>query len=127
MSNPDSFLLIDNATGHALNRVVLVQGSAFTAPDGQTLIPDDERALYAPPVVNPPLIPRSAFLGRFAPGELLAIATAAQTNAAIAVWTLTAQSFENIDLMDPQTVAGVNALAGAGLITAARAAAILTP
>ena len=82
------------------------------------------------PAVPPPqpvtiLSPR-AFLGRFTEAETVAIFTAAQTDVPVAIWKDTALA-GNIDLTDPQTSAGLDALVAAGLLTATRKAAILAP
>ena len=71
------------------------------------------------------LSPR-AFLARFTDAETLAIFTAAQSNVSIMIWKDKALAGD-IDLTDPLTAAGLEALVSAGLLTEARKAAILTP
>ena len=84
---------------------------------------------HVPPVPVPQpitiLSPR-AFLARFTEAETVAIFTAAQTNVVVAIWKDTALAGD-IDLTDPQTSAGLDALVAAGLLTATRKAAILAP
>ena len=66
-----------------------------------------------------------AFRRLFTDGERAAIHTAAQTNAAISVWVMDGAAAQVIDLDDPATAAALNALVGAGLLTAARRDEIL--
>jgi hypothetical protein len=88
------------------------------APDGYVNL--------APP--NPTTISKADFLSRIvATGQLPAIAAAAQTNAEVNVWLITAQSFDNIDLTDPETIQGVQFLVSQSLLTTAQATQILTP
>lgn len=65
------------------------------------------------------------YLDLFTESEQLAVATAAMTNATVKLWydRMLAASF--ITLADPRTEAGLNALVSAGLLTAARKAAIV--
>jgi len=120
----DTRLVLDG-NGNAVNRIVADPG--FVPGPGLTTIPDDGRALYVPPTPNPTTISKVAFLARFTSTELLAIASAAQTQPAINSWLITAQAYDQINLLDPTTIAGVEALAAAGLITSERATVILTP
>ena len=84
---------------------------------------------YVNPTPPPPTtITKAAFLARIvATGQLPAIAAAASSNASVNVWLITAQSFENIDLTDPETIQGVQFLVSQNLLTAAQATQILTP
>jgi hypothetical protein len=66
-----------------------------------------------------------AFRRRFTDGERLAIHTAAQANAAVAVWVMDGAAAQVIDLDDPATAAALDALVAAGLITAPRRDEIL--
>ena len=65
------------------------------------------------------------YLDLFTSAEQLAVATAAMENATVKLWydRMLAASF--ITLADPRTEAGLNALVTAGLLTAARKAAIV--
>lgn len=122
-----SYLVIDS-NGNAINRVMWDGGPGWAPRTGCSAIPDDGRPLARPSSgPAPTAISKGAFLARFTSAELLAIATAAQTVAAVNVWLITAQSADSIDLALPETTAGVDALVSAGLLTAARATAILTP
>ncbi|MDE2333600.1 MAG: hypothetical protein KGK10_03590, partial [Rhodospirillales bacterium] len=68
-----------------------------------------------------------AFLERFTQAEQVAIQTVAASNASIALGLTMGLAAGQIDLTSATTQAWVNGLATAGLITAARATAILTP
>lgn len=65
------------------------------------------------------------FMGLLTTAEQTAIATAAQSNAAVLVWLLKISGATYVDLGDPATIGGVDAMSAAGLLTAARATAIL--
>lgn len=80
------------------------------------------------PVPPPPpltILSPLAFIGRFTAAEQTAIATAGQSNAQISLFLTRCAAADYIDVDDPQTVGGVNALASANLITAARVPVIL--
>lgn len=68
-----------------------------------------------------------AFRARFTAPEQAAIMAAALANAALFSFLLDAAGAAYIDVTDPRTVAGVQALAGAGLIAPGRVSTILTP
>jgi len=78
----------------------------------------------APVVVKPTLSPRE-FLKRFTPQEYATIKAATSANAVIDYYwqQLILASF--VDLDDPDTIGGVQALESTGLIAAGRAAEIL--
>jgi hypothetical protein len=90
-------------------------GTAFHAP--------------APPAPPAPITTMSPleFMARFTANEQTAIATAAQANASVLLWMLKLSGATFVDLADPQTKAGIDALVTAGLLTAERETAILTP
>jgi hypothetical protein len=89
-------------------------------------VAEGNTALPADPIPIITTVTKSQFLALFEPAELLAIATAAQTNPAVNVWLITAQAVENVDLANEETISGLNALATAELLTTARVAVILT-
>lgn len=66
-----------------------------------------------------------AFRRLFTDGERLAIHTAAQANATVAVWVMDGAAAQVIDLDDPATALALQALVDAGLLTAARRDEIL--
>lgn len=75
------------------------------------------------PVTN--IITKLAYMKRFTDTELATIFTAAKTEVMIEVWLEKFKVAEDIDLADPETMAGVQALEAFGLIGAGRAAEIL--
>jgi len=77
------------------------------------------------PVVNTKLT-RLAFRNRFTGAEKVAIYTAATTTPQLRIYLDDLMSVDYIDLSNADTIAGVNALATAGIITGARATSILT-
>ena len=81
---------------------------------------------YAPSVAAPALTLTSLqFLALFTPAEQTAVATAALATPALMLWFMQAMGAESISLSDPRTVAGIAALVGAGLLTAARESQVL--
>lgn len=76
-------------------------------------------------VVVPNNITKPAFLALFTSAELLAISAATRTSDTINIWMITAQAHDMIDLSDPLTKQGLDALVTAGLITSDRETAIL--
>lgn len=80
------------------------------------------------PVADPPVLPIESDLGfeeLFTAAERIDIRTAAASSGALADWLDLLAKAPGVHLDDPATIAGVNALVGAGLITSARAAQIL--
>ena len=66
-----------------------------------------------------------AFMERFTLEEMAGIYTAAKTNVVVEIFLDKMKLAEFIDITDANTIAGVNALVSAGLLTEARAAEIL--
>jgi hypothetical protein len=82
----------------------------------------------APPTPPPPTqIAPLAFQGRFTSAEAASIFAAAQTNVALNQWLWQTAAAQYIDLADPMTKDGLDAMVAAGLLTAARETVILTP
>ncbi len=81
----------------------------------------------APAVVAPaaPKLTSLQFLGLLTAAEQQAIMTAGLANASVMLWLLKVTGATFVDLGDPTTIAGVDAIAAVGLLTSARAAAIL--
>lgn len=65
------------------------------------------------------------YMNRFTDAELAAIYTAAKSSVAIEVWLEKFKLATEINLDDPRTIDGVNALEAAGLLAPGRAAEIL--
>lgn len=78
------------------------------------------------PEVQSRMITKLAYMNRFQDAELAALYTAAKTVVQIEVWLEKFKMSEFIDLDDPRTIGGVQALEAAGLLGAGRAAAILS-
>lgn len=115
------------AKGTAFNRILWDDKAPTGFPAGLEPIPDDGRALWQPAVQKPTAISKRDFWLRLTQAEQMALVQASLANAAIAWWLHNAQTAETIDLLDPQTQQGMAALVSAGLLTQARATAILTP
>lgn len=81
----------------------------------------------APPVPTPVATPwtKKEFLLKFTPAEYAAIAAATKTNAVLDYYWQLFMVAENVLKTDPATIDGINALEGAGLLAAGRAAEIL--
>ena len=93
-----------------------------TQPAGQVW--NASTLAFETPVARTILTPYQ-FVNLFTPTEMAGILAAATTNAAVNLYIEMLHFAQEVDLSDPNTVSGVNALAAAGLITAARAAQIL--
>jgi len=87
--------------------------------------------IFTPPIADEPAavtaITLLAFRNRFTMAEKQGIYTAAETVVDIRVFLDDIAAASEIDLTDPQTIAGVQALEAVGLITTVRATEILTP
>lgn len=67
------------------------------------------------------------YLDRFTEAEQLAVVTATLANAQVKLWYDKMLAASYIDLADPRTIGGIDALIAAGLIDASRRDAILAP
>jgi hypothetical protein len=65
------------------------------------------------------------YMNRFTDAELAAIYTAAKSNVQVEVWLDKFKLAEEINLDDPSTISGVQALEAAGLLSTGRSAEIL--
>lgn len=110
-------------TGTALNRVIA--DPAFDPGAGFSLVVDDGRALYAPAAPAMTLINPLAFRNRFTAAERQAIITAGRSNAAVQDVYDSLLAAIQVDVSDPTTIAGIQALEAAGVIGAGRAATVL--
>ena len=84
-----------------------------------------QAALTTPPAVPPRVITKLAFMNRFTMEELAAIYTAAKTEVMVEVFMDRLKLAEYVDVTDPQTRAGLQALAASGLLTEARVQEVL--
>jgi len=82
-------------------------------------------AAHDPTKQAPAVVPYLQFRALFTAAENQAIMTAAQSNHAVLDWLLQAAGASVINLGDPQTKAGLDALVAGGLLAAARETAIL--
>lgn len=80
-----------------------------------------------PAAPKPKEITALAFMDRFTPDERAAIRAAARNSDALADWIDRFRAARTIGLEDARTIAGLDAVVSAGLLTAERKAAILTP
>lgn len=71
------------------------------------------------------LISKLDYMNRFTDAELVAIYTAAKTNVNVEIWLEKFKLAAEINLDDPKTATGLQALEALGLIAAGRAAEIL--
>lgn len=81
-------------------------------------------AVEQPP--PPPVITKLAFRFRLTDAEYVAILTASKTDVAVEAWVSTFNMVSQVNLSDPRTVAGVQQLVDAELLTQERATEILT-
>lgn len=84
--------------------------------------PDDTEPAIAPPLGQ---ISKLAYMDRFADAELEGIYGAAKVSLAVEVWMEKFKLAEFIDLSDPRTLAGLQALEANGLIGPGRSLEIL--
>lgn len=104
--------------------------TAPVAPTAPTLpaCPTYQASGLAPgqtPLAPQTVITTRAFLTRFSPTVLTTIATALPTTPALFIWFAKLEGASWVDLTDPETNAGVQALVAAGLLTQADATTIL--
>lgn len=71
------------------------------------------------------VITKLAFMNRFTMEELAAIYTAARTEVMVEVFLDKLKLAEHVDVSDPNTIAGLHALAAGGLLSEARVQAVL--
>lgn len=109
---------IKAATSVEVGMVKQADGS-FAFPE-----PAPENAIEAPLTPATPLT-KLAFMNRFTMEELAAIYTAAKTEVMVEVFMDKLKLAEYVDVTDPQTIAGLQALAASGLLTEARVQEIL--
>lgn len=77
----------------------------------------------APPPVR--TVSKLQYMGRFTDSELAAIYTAAKAVVQVEIWLDKFKLTSEVDLDDPRTIAGLQAMEAAGLIGAGRAQEIL--
>lgn len=90
-------------------------------PGDHTLLPDDQVAVPAPIRI----ITKLTYMNRFTDAELAGIYTAAKSVVQIEIWLEKFKLASEINLDDPYTIAGLQAMEVSGLIATGRAAEIL--
>jgi len=75
---------------------------------------------------EPPVITKLAFRFRLTDAEYVAILAAAKTDVSVEAWVKTFEMVSQVNLADPRTVAGVQQLVDAELLTQERGTEILT-
>jgi hypothetical protein len=106
-------------------------GSPQPGYPGFAVIPDDDQriATFAAKQAQPgPPSPR-AWLERLSPTTQgnITKAALADSSGAMLLWLLKASGNPQIDVTSAETIAGVNAMVGAGVLTSAEAATLLAP
>lgn len=90
--------------------------------------PGQYREIVDPPQPSaPPVLTKYEFLKRFTSEERKAINAAAKINADIEDFKMLLDAAQEVDCGNEDTVAGVNALETAGILSAGRAGEILAP
>jgi hypothetical protein len=102
-------------------------GAAESAVDAMTDVGSVQAFVWSVDVLVPAprRLTQTQFAGRFTDAELQGILSAAQANPAMGAWWEKFKLAKDINLDDPATQAGVQALEFAGLIAAGRGAEIL--
>lgn len=102
-------------------------GAAESAVDAMTDVGSVQSFVWSVDVLvaAPRRLTQTQFAGRFTDIELQGILAAAQANPALGAWWEKFKLAKDINIDDPATQAGVQALEFAGLIAAGRAAEIL--
>ncbi len=104
---------IKAATSVEAGMVKQADGSyAFPEPAAENIVPITQASITP--------LTKLAFMNRFTMEELAAIYTAAKTEVMVEVFLDKLKLAEHVDITDPQTTAGLQALAASGLLTEAR-------
>jgi hypothetical protein len=108
-------------------------GEWIEAPEGTGIGWTRSGGVWSPPVTPTPepisrtRLTRLEFRNRFTQVEKEAIYTAAETVVSVRIWLDDLAAAEYIELTDPNTIASVEGLASAGLISESRVSEILAP
>ena len=117
--------------GTVLFRFLWDKQAAYVPRDaaGNALTPTLDAAqtvpVYAPAAPAPTTIAPLDFMARLTASEQTAITTAGQSNAQVMLFLLKLAGAQQVDATDPLTIAGVNAMVAANLLTQVRATQIL--
>ncbi|CAB4149776.1 hypothetical protein UFOVP1433_32 [uncultured Caudovirales phage] len=111
--------------GMAINSIEA--DSSFDPGHGLALQIAAGQPWYAPrqSIAAPTTIATLAFMQRLTVAERQAIIVAARTSAEIQDWRDVVLAVAQVDVTDPLTIAGINSMATAGLLTEARSVQIL--
>jgi hypothetical protein len=112
--------VLDAANGNVVN---IIEASEDFCAANYPFYRLVEEPIVATPGVR--ILTKLAYMNRFTDTELAGIYTAAKSVVQIEVWLDKFKLAEEINLDDPSTIAGVQALEAAGLLIAGRAAEIL--
>jgi hypothetical protein len=109
-----------------IKAAVSVQAGMVKQADGSFAFPEPapENTIAVGQLPATPLT-KLAFMNRFTMEELVAIYTAAKTEVLVEVFLDKLKLAEHVDVTDPQTIAGLQALAASGLLTETRVQEIL--
>ncbi len=119
------------------NGVCFAELETSTTIDKPTMIPSDGFGKlgkkwngstwedYTPPAIPKRLLTKLEYMDRFSDPELEAIYTAAKASVAVEVWLEKFKQATDINLDDERTIAGLNKLKDAGILSAQRVAEIL--
>jgi hypothetical protein len=109
-----------------IKAAVSVQAGMVKQADGSFAFPEPapEKTIAVGQLPATPLT-KLAFMNRFTMEELVAIYTAAKTEVLVEVFLDKLKLAEHVDVTDPQTIAGLQALAASGLLTEARVQEVL--
>lgn len=116
------------------NRIAATATDDYAGPDDFIDAPADfdiarinEYRIIDGELVIPPsrVLTKLQFMDRFTDEEMEAIYTAAEESVQVEIWLERFKLASEVDLDDPRTISGVQALESAGLIAEGRAAEIL--
>lgn len=122
---PDGTFLVETENGwpyHVVPGDPLFDAVSAAAADAE-LEPEPPPPTFPP---NPRIVTPLVFLNRLKPDERIAIRGAARQSAGLEDWLDMLRAAQEVDLDDPRTISGLNAMVNAGLLTAARRDEILS-
>jgi hypothetical protein len=120
------YALVD--ANNVIQNVIVWDGIApYIPPAGQKIMPLAQALASAtfPAAPVKTVYTHAEFIALFTTAELTAISAAIATTPALFIWYTTMIISPSVDVTNLQAIAGINALVAAGLLTKARAAAIL--
>lgn len=116
------------APSHVVAGMVKQEDGSFVVPEPapDNAAPPPDLPVFEP-LTPPPtsILSKLAFMNRFTLEELGGIYTAARKSVMVEVFLDKLRLAEHVDVTDPQTIAGLQSLAGAGLLSEARLQEVL--